>query len=66
VLPQLRNAYVALLCEVDPASAIPSLRYLSPPEYLEWDEALRICIEHEVFDAVVWALDWHTVDVQTF
>jgi vacuolar protein sorting-associated protein 8 len=58
VPPRLRTAYVALLCEIDPASVIPSLRYLSPPEYLEWDEALRICEEHEVFDAVVWALDW--------
>ncbi|KAH9972466.1 Golgi CORVET complex core vacuolar protein 8-domain-containing protein [Lactifluus volemus] len=48
VPPRLRNAYVALLCEIDPASAIPSLRYLSLPEYLEWDEALRICEEHEV------------------
>jgi vacuolar protein sorting-associated protein 8 len=57
VPPRLRTTYIALLCKIDPASAIPSLQYL-PAEFLEWDDALRICEEHEVFDAVVWALNW--------
>ena len=57
VPPRLRSMYVALLCKIDPASTIPSLKYL-PAEFLKWDDALRICEEHEVFDAVVWALNW--------
>jgi vacuolar protein sorting-associated protein 8 len=57
VPPRLRTVYIALLCKIDPAGAIPSLQYL-PAEFLEWDDALRICEEHEVFDAVVWALNW--------
>jgi hypothetical protein len=57
VPPRLRQIYVALLCKVDPASVIPSLRYL-PAEFLEWDDALRTCEDEGVFDAVVWGLDW--------
>ena len=57
VPPQLRQTYVALLCRVDPASVIPSLRYL-PADFLEWDSALRTCEDEGVFDAVVWGLDW--------
>jgi hypothetical protein len=57
VPPRLRQIYVALLCRVEPASVIPSLRYL-PAEFLEWDEALRTCEDEGVFDAVVWAHDW--------
>ena len=57
VSPRLRQLYVALLCKVDPASVIPSLRYL-PPDFLEWDDALRTCEDEGVFDAVVWALNW--------
>jgi hypothetical protein len=53
----LRQMYVALLCKVDPAGVIPSLRYL-PSDFLEWDEALRTCEDEGVFDAVVWVLDW--------
>ncbi|KAH9028763.1 Golgi CORVET complex core vacuolar protein 8-domain-containing protein [Lactarius pseudohatsudake] len=57
VPPPLRRMYVELLCKIEPTSAIPSLQYL-PAEFLEWDEALRTCEEQEVFDAVVWALNW--------
>ena len=57
VPPRLRHTYVALLCKVDPASVIPSLRYL-PADFLEWDDALRTCEDEGVFDAVVWGLDW--------
>ena len=57
VPPRLRQTYVALLCKVDPASVIPSLRYL-PADFLEWDDALRTCEDEGVFDAVVWGLDW--------
>lgn len=57
VPPRLRRMYVELLGKIEPTSAIPSLQYL-PAEFLEWDEALRTCEEQEVFDAVVWALNW--------
>ena len=57
VPPRLCQTYVALLCKVDPASVIPSLRYL-PADFLEWDDALRTCEDEGVFDAVVWGLDW--------
>jgi hypothetical protein len=57
VPPRLRQIYVELLCTVDPASVIPSLRYL-PADFLEWDDALRTCEDEGVFDAVVWGLDW--------
>ena len=57
VPPRLRQTYVALLCKVDPAGVIPSLRYL-PADFLEWDDALRTCEDEGVFDAVVWGLDW--------
>ena len=62
---RLRRMYVDLLCKIEPTSVIPALRYLpagteeeEEEEFLDWDEALRTCEEHEVFDAVVWALDW--------
>ena len=57
VPPRLRQTYVALLCKVDPASVIPSLRYL-PVDILDWDDALRTCEDEGVLDAVVWGLDW--------
>ena len=57
VPPRLRRMYIELLCKIEPTNAIPSLQYL-PADYLEWDEALRTCEEQEVFDAVVWALNW--------
>ncbi|KAF8265529.1 Golgi CORVET complex core vacuolar protein 8-domain-containing protein [Lactarius quietus] len=57
VPPRLRRMYIELLCKIEPSNAIPSLQYL-PADFLEWDEALRTCEEQEVFDAVVWALNW--------
>ncbi|KAI9452233.1 Golgi CORVET complex core vacuolar protein 8-domain-containing protein [Lactarius psammicola] len=57
VPPRLRQRYIELLCKIEPTSAIPSLQYL-PAEFLEWDKALQTCEEQEVFDAVVWALNW--------
>ena len=57
VPPRLRRMYIELLCKIEPTNAIPSLQYL-PADYLDWDEALRTCEDQEVFDAVVWALNW--------
>ncbi|KAF7796662.1 hypothetical protein EIP86_007845 [Pleurotus ostreatoroseus] len=52
----LREEYVALLCENNPLGAIHELEYL-PADYLDWGQAVKICEEHEVYDAAVWALD---------
>jgi hypothetical protein len=57
VPPRLRRMYIELLCKIEPTNAISSLQYL-PPDYLDWDEALQTCEEQEVFDAVIWALNW--------
>ncbi|KAA1473911.1 hypothetical protein DENSPDRAFT_780906 [Dentipellis sp. KUC8613] len=53
----LRQLYIFLQCRMDPSGVIPALKYL-PPDFLDWDEALQTCETREVFDAVVWALDW--------
>ena len=59
VPPRLRQMYVTLLCRVDPAGVIPSLKYLpAGDDFLRWDDALRTCEDEGVLDAVVWALDW--------
>ncbi|CDO69139.1 hypothetical protein BN946_scf185042.g41 [Trametes cinnabarina] len=52
----LRQAYVAMHCRFDPSGVIPALRSL-PRDYVDGDEAVRICEENEVFDAVVWLVD---------
>ena len=57
VPPRLRRMYIELLCKIEPTNAIPSLQYL-PTDFLDWNEALQTCEEQEVFDAVVWALNW--------
>lgn len=53
----LRQEYVALLCENDPTMVIHELEYL-PPDYLDWTQTVKICEEHAVYDAVIWALNW--------
>ncbi|KAI0058100.1 hypothetical protein BV25DRAFT_1811403 [Artomyces pyxidatus] len=53
----LRQLYVSLQCQIDPTGVIPVLKSL-PPDFIDWDLALRTCEEREVLDAVVWALNW--------
>lgn len=54
--PALRQLYVSLHCQLGSRGVIPALQYL-PSDFLDWDEAVRVCEEHESFDAVVWALN---------
>lgn len=56
VPPVLRRTHLSLHCRLDPSSVITSLRYL-PPELLDAPDAARICEEHGIYDAVIWALD---------
>lgn len=56
VPPALRHMYLSLHCRLDPGNVITSLRYL-PSELLDAPDAARICEEHGVYDAVIWALD---------
>ena len=56
VSPALRHMYLSLHCRLDPGSVITSLRYL-PAELLDAPDAARICEEHGIYDAVIWALD---------
>jgi vacuolar protein sorting-associated protein 8 len=51
VPPWLCTIYIELLCKIDSASTILSLQYL-PADFLNWDDALRICEEHKVFNTV--------------
>ncbi|KAI0316445.1 Golgi CORVET complex core vacuolar protein 8-domain-containing protein [Amylostereum chailletii] len=53
----LRLLYVSLQCQIDPAGLITALRHL-PENFVEWDDVLSTCEEHEVYEAVVWALNW--------
>ncbi|EJF57656.1 hypothetical protein DICSQDRAFT_68956 [Dichomitus squalens LYAD-421 SS1] len=52
----LRLAFVSLHCRFEPSGIIAALRYL-PKDYLDQSETIRICEEHEVFDAVIWLID---------
>ena len=54
--PSLRHAFVSLHCRFEPTTLIAAFQHL-PPEFLDNSEAIRICEEHEVFDAVVWLID---------
>lgn len=56
VPPVLRRTYLSLHCRLDPSNVITSLRYL-PPELLDAPDVARICEEHGIYDAVIWALD---------
>ncbi|KAI0798471.1 Golgi CORVET complex core vacuolar protein 8-domain-containing protein [Irpex lacteus] len=57
VPPPLRQAYISLLCELQSHSVTTELRYF-PPDLLDWEQVVKACEDHEVFDAAVWAVDW--------
>lgn len=57
VPPPLRQAYISLLCELQSHSVTTELRYF-PPDLLDWEQVVKTCEDHEVFDAAVWAVDW--------
>lgn len=59
----LRQQYVSLLCKLDPSGIIRELQYL-PADFFDWSRVQQTCEEHEVYDAVVWSLNFtgHPVD----
>ncbi|KAJ7287486.1 Golgi CORVET complex core vacuolar protein 8-domain-containing protein [Mycena rebaudengoi] len=48
---QLRQRYVSLQCRYHP-------REFFPPELLDWPDVIEACESSQVYDAVVWALNW--------
>ncbi|KDQ57489.1 hypothetical protein JAAARDRAFT_130081, partial [Jaapia argillacea MUCL 33604] len=53
----LRILYVSLQCRFHPQDVIEALRYL-PQDFFDWQEVMRTCEDNEVYDAIVWALNW--------
>ena len=53
----LRLLYVGLQCEQDQPNVITALKQF-PMDFFEWPDVIRICEAREVYDAVVWCLDW--------
>ncbi|KAI0929914.1 hypothetical protein AcV5_006753 [Taiwanofungus camphoratus] len=52
----LRNTYILLHCRLDPSGVIAALCYL-PSDFLKISDVIQTCEEHEVFDAVIWAIN---------
>ncbi|KAH7914153.1 Golgi CORVET complex core vacuolar protein 8-domain-containing protein [Hygrophoropsis aurantiaca] len=53
----LCNLYISLRCRFHPSNLISVLKYL-PADYLDWSEVLQICEQNQVYDAVIWTLNW--------
>ncbi|KAJ7703147.1 Golgi CORVET complex core vacuolar protein 8-domain-containing protein [Mycena rosella] len=54
---QLRQLYISLQCRYRPHDVVNALRFF-PPDLLDWPDVIQICESKEVYDAVVWALNW--------
>ncbi|KAJ7084430.1 Golgi CORVET complex core vacuolar protein 8-domain-containing protein [Mycena belliarum] len=54
---QLRQLYISLQCRYRPHDVVHALRYL-PSDLLDWHDVIHICESKEVYDAVVWTLNW--------
>ncbi|KAJ6586971.1 Golgi CORVET complex core vacuolar protein 8-domain-containing protein [Mycena vulgaris] len=54
---QLRQLYISLQCRYRPHDVVNALRYF-PPDLLDWPDVIQVCESNEVYDAVVWALNW--------
>ncbi|KAF5370704.1 hypothetical protein D9758_002023 [Tetrapyrgos nigripes] len=57
VSDRLRQLYVSLQCKFHPEDVIRALKYL-PPDIQNWDEVVLTCESNDIFDAVIWALDF--------
>ena len=57
-VPQrLQQLFIALQCRFNPAEVIPILQHLVK-NTLDLSEVLEICESNEVYDAVVWVINW--------
>ncbi|KAJ7188186.1 Golgi CORVET complex core vacuolar protein 8-domain-containing protein [Mycena filopes] len=54
---QLRQLFISLQCRYHPHDVVHVLRFF-PADLLDWPEVIQICESKEVYDAVVWALNW--------
>ncbi|KAJ6499940.1 Golgi CORVET complex core vacuolar protein 8-domain-containing protein [Mycena vitilis] len=54
---QLRQLYISLQCRYHPHDVVKVLRFF-PSDLLDWPDVIQICESKEVYDAVVWALNW--------
>ncbi|KAK7057126.1 Lateendosome to vacuole transport-family protein, partial [Favolaschia claudopus] len=55
--PQLRQLFVSLQCRYHPEEVVKVLRYI-PPDLLDWSDVIQVCEAKEVYDAVVWVLNY--------
>jgi vacuolar protein sorting-associated protein 8 len=57
-IPQtLRRLYVSLQCKADSPNVINALSRF-PADFFDWSEVLQACEDHNIYDAVVWGLNW--------
>lgn len=57
-VPQrLQQLFIALQCRFNPTEVIPTLQHLVK-NTLDLSEVLETCESNEVYDAVVWAINW--------
>ncbi|KAJ7251474.1 Golgi CORVET complex core vacuolar protein 8-domain-containing protein [Mycena haematopus] len=54
---QLRQRFISLQCQYNPHDVVNVLRFL-PCDLLNWPDVIQICESKEVYDAVVWALNY--------
>ena len=57
-VPQrLQQMFIALQCRFNPTEVIPTLQHLVKNN-IDLPEVLETCESNQVYDAVVWAIDW--------
>ncbi|KAF8210322.1 Golgi CORVET complex core vacuolar protein 8-domain-containing protein [Mycena galopus ATCC 62051] len=54
---QLRQLFISLQCRYHPHDVVNILRFF-PSDILNWPDVIQICESKEVYDAVVWALNY--------
>ncbi|KAJ7783226.1 Golgi CORVET complex core vacuolar protein 8-domain-containing protein [Mycena metata] len=54
---KLRQFFISLQCRYHPRDVVQVLRFF-PADLLDWPDVIQICESKEVYDAVVWALNW--------
>ncbi|KAF9471456.1 lateendosome to vacuole transport-family protein [Pholiota conissans] len=55
--PHLRHIFLTLQCKFHPENIIQIIQYI-PKEELDINDILEICEDNQIFDAVIWAMDW--------
>ncbi|KAH7926724.1 hypothetical protein BV22DRAFT_1008463 [Leucogyrophana mollusca] len=57
VTKSLRHLYISLQCRLHPSDVITVLKHI-PADLLDWSEVLQTCEQNQVYDAVIWTLNW--------